>query len=182
MNEPPLVDTGDARINPFFSMSLFLVYVWSPRGAKKSPDASFTPRDATSPPLKIKPNTLTLGPGVLYPTVVYEVSHMNESLRRMKDDARTKAFSILTSIQVVICVKISKGHFQAFWGKRHPTRPGGMLIQQRTDKLDVHQPTQIMFTIPATLVFHGVAVLPPTPTPNLQLKLERVRNAIARFM
>jgi hypothetical protein len=57
-----------------------------------------------------------------------------------------------------------------------------MLIQQSTQKLDVHQPIQVVFRIPANLVFYGLQNIPPTSTPNLELHLERVRTAISRFM
>lgn len=182
-NEPPLENTGDACITLGHPSAYFLVYPWSQRG-KKSPDSSFTPRDTTSPPAKIKPNTFGLGPGFMYPTLVFEVAHRNESWRRLKDDARNKAFSRLTSIQVVIGVKIYAHHFRAFWAHRRANPNHGMSIQQTTEKLDVKLVTQETFRIPAQYIFFGVPAnnVPQTPTPTLNLKLEKIRNAIARFM
>jgi hypothetical protein len=183
LHESPLEYTGDAGIILGHSSTYFLDYPWSQRG-KKSPDSSFTPRDITSPPARIKPNTFGLGPGFMYPTIVYEVAHRNESWRRLKDDARNKAFSRLTSIQVFVGVKIYAHHFRAFWAHRRTNPNYGMYIQQTTTRLDVKLETQEIFRIPAQYIFFGVPAnnIPPTPTPTLDLHLEKVRNAIARFM
>jgi cobalamin biosynthesis protein CobD/CbiB len=120
----------------------------------------------------------------MYPTLVFEVAHRNESWRRRKDDARNKVFSRLTSIQVVIGVKIYAHHFRAFWAHRRTNPNHGMSIQQTTEKLDVKLVTQDIFRIPSQYIFFGVPanMVPLIPTPSLDLKLEKIRNAIARFM
>src|SRR5436305_7224755 len=153
-------------------------YEWSPRGSK-SPDYSYLPRDITIPPAN--PNPKSIRPGFVgrpYPTMVVDIAVENESWRRLKDGARAKAFSRLTSIQVFVGVKVYKNTFRAIWGKRRAVGHG-MHIQQQTEKLDLHAVSNVMFTIPKSLVFWGVPLpLPPTPTPDLILLIETFRLAI----
>jgi hypothetical protein len=128
----------------------------------------------TSPPAKIQPNSFGLNPGFMYPTLVLEVAHKNKYWHHLKDDAQNKVFSRLTSIQVVIAVKIFVHHFCAFWA-HHCANPNyWMNIQQTTEKLDVELVTQEIFRIPAQYVFFGVPInnIPLTPTLTLNLKLE----------
>src|SRR2546423_4537337 len=64
----------------------------------KSPDRQFTPKSITIPPALPKPGTIR--PGYLGPpfsTLVFEVSHQNESWSKLLQDAITKAFSVNTS-------------------------------------------------------------------------------------
>ena len=145
------------------------------RGTKR-PDASFKPRRLTVPPAK---NQVRMALNRMYPTIVFEVAHKNESYRRLVTDARRKAFAGSTSIHVLLGVKIYERHFQCFWAKRH--RSGqGMSIMQRTDKLPLRTPTQITFSIPQQDIWWGVAAqaIPLTTTPNYALSLDWLRQRI----
>ena len=185
-NQPPPTQTHptlrsqiDASIPPPISSLLTSTdYEWSPRGSK-SPGYSYFPRDITIPPANPKPKSIRPGfVGRPYPTMVVEIAVENESWRRLKDDARTKAFSRLTSIQVFVGVKVYKNTFRAIWGKRRAVGHG-MHIQQQTEKLDLHAVSNVMFTIAKSLVFWGLPLpLPPTPTPDLILLIETFRLAI----
>lgn len=127
------------------------------------------------PPARLKPGT-----NVPYPTVVLEVAHKIESWRRLKDDARKKAFSRMTSIQVVIGIKIYERHIRCFWGSRGANGTD-MVFREQTSKLDVQQASAIVFTIPKDLVFWGVPchLIPTTSGPALILPIETLRIAIS---
>jgi hypothetical protein len=112
---------------------------------------------------------------------VFEIAHRNETYARLKRDARRKAFSLRTSIQVVVGIKLYKRHFQVFWGGR-AAAGHGMKIVKQTQKLSVNQTTRRVFNIPANLIFWGVPVLPPLPSQYLPLRLEILRREIAPYM
>ena len=143
--------------------------------SSKSPDNSFVPRNIQAPPAKLKPGT-----NIPYPTLVIEVYHKHEGWKELKRDAKTKAFSQMTSIQIIIGIKLFTSHFRVFWAHRSPTGTG-MNIQGTTPKLDVQIPTNLTFTLPKSLVFWSVPQVswPVTPTPNLILHMETLRMAIA---
>jgi hypothetical protein len=121
-------------------------YPYSPTHSKLT-DNSYVPRDITIPPSKLK-----LGSNFAYPTVVIEVGHHHESWKHLKDDARTKAFTARTSIQVFVGIKLYTSDYQMFWACRSPTG-GGMNIQDETPKLNAQTPTNLVFTIPKQLIF-----------------------------
>jgi hypothetical protein len=112
---------------------------------------------------------------------VFEVAHHNEDWERLKNDARSKAFSAQTSIQVFVGVKIYSKHFRVFWAKRSPVG-FGMRIQRTSPKLHINQPTGITFNIPATLIFWGCPNIPPLPSASFPLKLEDLRLSIVEYM
>src|SRR5947209_5657495 len=94
-----------------------------------------------------------------YPTMVVDIAVENESWRRLKDGARTKAFSRLTSIQVFVGVKVYKNTFRAIWGKRRAVGHG-MHIQQQTEKLDLHarseeHTSELHDALPISISHHG---------------------------
>jgi len=64
--------------------------------------------------------------------MVIEIAVKNDSWPRLKDDASTKAFSRLTSIEVFIGVKVYRNTFRAVWGKRRAVGHG-MHTQQQTE-------------------------------------------------
>jgi hypothetical protein len=132
------------------------------------------PPPANPKPISIKPGLV----GRPYPTMVIEVAVGNESWRKLKDDARTKAFSRMTSIQVYVGVKVFKNTFRAIWGKRRAVGHG-IHIEGQTDKLRLDTISNIIFRIPKDLIFWGVPLpLPLTPTPDLILHMETFRLAI----
>jgi hypothetical protein len=67
----------------------------------KSTDNSYIPRDITIPPAKLK-----LTGNFAYPTVGIEVGQHYEGWKHLKDDARTKAFTARTVIQVFVGRKL----------------------------------------------------------------------------
>lgn len=87
----------------------------------------------------------------------------------------------IRSIQVVIGVKIYTRDFRVFWAHRRANPNHGIELQQTTEKLNVQVVTQEIFR---HYIFFDVTAnnIPPTPTPTLDLKLERIGNAIARYM
>lgn len=89
----------------------------------------------------------------------------------------------MTSVQVLIGVKIYTHDIRVFWARRSPTGTG-MNIQETTDKFDAQTPTNATLMIPKAFIFWGVpaANMPPTPTQNLVLYLETLRLAIADLM
>jgi len=143
----------------------------------KSPDASFVPRDITSPPALAQPEWNNAP----YPTWVFEVAHSNEGWDRLKNDARMKAFSAQTSIQVFVGIKIYSQHFRVFWARRSPVGHG-MRIQRTSPKLRINQPTGITFNIPATLIYWGCPNVPPLPSPNIPLRLDVLRRRIMNYV
>lgn len=145
--------------------------------SSKSTDASFVPRDITSPPALTQPEYNNAP----YPTWVFEVAHRNEDWVRLQNEARTKAFSAQTSIQVFIGVKIYSAHFKVFWAKRSPVG-FGMRIQRSSPKLRINQPTGITFNIPATLIYWGCPNIPPLPSPSIPLRLEVLRRRIMNYV
>jgi hypothetical protein len=95
------------------------------------------------------------------------------------DNLEEKAFTPMTSIRVLVAVKIFKKHFRAFWARRTPA--GGMEVVEMTTKMDAFTQTQEAFTIPAAEIFWGCGnnyQLPQLPSPNLVLEMERLRTAI----
>lgn len=170
-----LRNRGDASRSSPFSLWLMQVdYRYNDR-ASKSPDNSFVPRDIQVPPAKLK-----LGMNIPYPTIVIEVGHNHEGWNKLKGDARMKAFSRMTSIQIIIGIQIFISDFRVFWARRSATGTG-MNIQQTTPKLDVQVSTNLTFTLPKNLVFWSVpqSNWPVTPTPNLILQIDTLRLAIA---
>jgi hypothetical protein len=115
---------------------------------------------------------------------VVEVAHRNEKWEQLLADAGLKAFSRMTSIQVVVGVKIYSRHFRCFWARRRLVPNYGMIIEGRSDKLPVSVATDVEFIIPADLIFYGVPhdQMPPLPTPHLHLRMEILRDAIVELM
>jgi hypothetical protein len=142
----------------------------------KSPDCSYIPRDITTPPALLQPQYNNTP----FPTWVFEVAHRHEGRTQLKNDARRKAFSAQTSIQVLVGIKIYSQHFKVFWAKRSHTGVG-MTIQRTSPKLRIDQPTGIIFRIPANLIFWGCPQIPNLPSPSCPLPLDRLRLLLARF-
>jgi hypothetical protein len=143
---PPLRSRNDASGYPRLFLWLMQIDCRYDDRSSKSPDNSYVPRGILIPPAKLIPGT-----NIPYPTVVVEVGHRNESWRRLKRDARTKAFAPMTSIQVLIAIKIYTAHFRVFWASRSMTGVGMRI--EHSPKLDIQTPTNLSITIPKTLVF-----------------------------
>jgi hypothetical protein len=181
---PPFLPTRSAGIYRVSEFTNLLDYFYAAR-SKKSPDGSFRPRDIRIPPAIPIPGTIRPGRvGTAYPTLVFEFAYRHEGWQRLKDEARERAFSAMTSIRVFVGIKIYTASYQAFWARRSPTGVG-MNIVESTVKLPVEDPTDIVFTIPAVEVFWGCGPnyqLPPLPSPNLVLSLEHFRLRIVEEM
>ena len=159
-------------------LPMFLDYRYSAR-SQKSPDSSYTPRDAVIPPAVPKPGCIRpVFPGIPYPTFVLEFAHSKESYRRLKNDTRNKAFARGTGIRVAVGVKIYTRHIRAFWALRSPLGYG-MKIQQETTKFPANAFTQYQFTIPAAEIFYSCPNLPLLSSQNLVLELETLRIHVA---
>jgi hypothetical protein len=143
---------------------------------KKQPDSSYTPRDLTCPPALPQPEYRD-DP---YPTFIIEIAHKHEPWAQLRADARYKAFSQYTSIQIVVGVKIYSKHMKWFWAKRANVGHG-MKIMRTTPKMKIDRPTTRVFNLPANLVFWGLPALPPLPTPDFPLRLEALRRRIERY-
>lgn len=178
---PPLVPYSDASICSFSYCIDLIDYEYVP-GNTKSPDASFAPRDIVIPPALPRPGSARPGYiGTPFPTLVFEVAVSNEDWERLKADGRNKAFSANTSIQVLVGVKVhGRTFFQCFWGKRRHAVNGGMRIMHATPRIRMNRPTNRVLRIPAALIFWGVPVMPPLPSPYLPLSLERLRLYLLR--
>lgn len=142
----------------------------------KQPDSSYTPRDLTCPPALPQPEYQN-DP---YPTLVIEIAHRHETWGQLLADARYKAFSQYTTIQIVVGVKIYAKHMKWVWAKRAAVGHG-MKIVRTTPKMRINQPTTRLFKLPADLVFWGLPALPPLPTPYFPLRLETLRQRIERY-
>jgi hypothetical protein len=163
-------------------------------GSEKEPDYSFVPRAILSPPALIIPGTRAAA----YPNVVIEVSKIHESCNDLLDSAARKHFSAQTSVQVWIGVKLYEGRFRCMFRLRDPINNGILAGSgASTEFLSIHEPTNVEFIIPKSAIFWGVnpplpptlsvvpgpnALPPPqtagTPTDDLVLPLEELRNAI----
>ena len=142
----------------------------------KSPDAQFTPRSITIPPAMPKPGTIRPGYiGTPFPTVVFEVSHFNETWPQLLHDAGTKTFSVNTTIQVWIGLKIYSNRLQGIWGY-HRNNGHGMQIGGQVPAFSIHQPTNRHLRVPTRLIFWG-SVIPPhlAAQPVFPLALEDFR-------
>lgn len=174
-------------------------YRWT-ADSEKSPDQSFVPMNIASPPALIIPRTIAGA----FPTMVMEVSKTHESYNNLFDDAVVKHFSTQTSVRVWIGVKLNSGHggrLRCMFRLRDPVN-GGILANSgaTTEYISLHQPTDIEFIIPKLEVFWGVnPPLPPTqstvpgpnalpkpqvpgtPTDDLVLPVEQLRNAALAY-
>jgi hypothetical protein len=56
--------------------------------------------------------------GTPYPSLIFEISHTNESWPQKVTNARTKAFARTTSIQVYVGLKVYSKHVKSMWGRR----------------------------------------------------------------
>lgn len=180
--DPPFIPSGSAGYVFIIPSANFIDYVWSNHG-KKSPDCSYVPRDLTVPPAKRKLRTPVVNATVPpYPTMVVEIAHKHESWKKLKDDARRKAFSSRTSIHCMIGIKFYKNHFQAFWGVRRAIG-WGIQIRESTGKLPKYTPTNMIFTIPRADFWWGVpaGVIPQTASPHFIFSLEQLRVAWTRI-
>jgi hypothetical protein len=84
----------------------------------KQPDSSFIPTDIQIPLEKPQPGTVRPGDvGVAFPTVVFQVVHRHESWALLLRDAREKAFSRGTSVQLVEGIKLFKHEFKSILGE-----------------------------------------------------------------
>jgi hypothetical protein len=139
----------------------------------KQPDSSYTPRDLTCPPALPQPEY----DNIPYPTFVIEVAHKHEPWEQLRADARYKAFSRQTSIQIFVGVKIYTKHMKLFWAKRAAVGHG-MKIMRTSPKIKINQPTTRVFNLPANLIFWGLSTLPPLPTPDFPLHFQTLRQTI----
>jgi hypothetical protein len=166
---------------PLSNSSLTMTdYVWRTRNAK-SPDASFIPVNIVIPPAKVQPGTAKPGSvGVAFPTIVFEIAHHNEPWHILLRDAREKAFSAQSSVQVVIGVKLFKKEFKAFWAKRH-AQGRGMKIMRMTEKIKLDQPTRRFFLIPANLIYWGCPHIPAHVSTHFRFSLESYRRCVSDY-
>ena len=161
-----------------------LDYPYAANRRTKSPDSSFTPKSIQCPPALYKPGTTTINyVGTPFPTIVFEVSHTNETWPQLLSDGRTKAFSRITTIQVVIAFKIYATHFRAMWAKRG-ARGYGMRLCRVTRKFPINRPTRLNFDIPTALIFWGCPAIPQhlQNTPHLRIPLEEFRSQLAPML
>jgi len=126
-----------------------------------------------------QPGTATPNyPGLAYPTIVFEVSHTNETWLQLINDVRSKAFSLNTTIQVYVGLKIYTNHIRAVWGKRG-TRGQGMKVMHVTHKFRIDRPTNLKFRIPASLIFWGcLTVLPHITSLFCEISFEHFRQEL----
>jgi hypothetical protein len=165
---------AETRVYPLFSTNV-IDYAYGNRSVK-SPDSSYVPDGITIPPAKAFPHS---NPPCAFATVVFEIAHRNESWNQLISDARRKAFSLTTSIQVAIGIKIYTKKYRMFWRRR--ARSGnGMCIRKITPKLDMKTATRRVFNIPADLIFWGCPALPPLPSPMLPIRVETFRKAVEK--
>jgi hypothetical protein len=75
--------------------------------------------------------------GTPFPTVVFEVSHNNETWAQFLRDARTVAFSVNTTIQVWIGLKIYANRLRGIWGYRSDSGHG-MTIGGQVPAFSIH--------------------------------------------
>jgi hypothetical protein len=119
--------------------------------------------------------------GTPYPSLVFEISHTNESRPQMVTNARTKAFARTTSIQVYVGLKVYSKHMRAMWGRR--TDIGrGMRMERLTHKFPIAQQTGLSFRIPTQLIFWGCSVIPPHMLQHCVIPLEAFRQALHQML
>src|SRR5947208_703091 len=68
-------------------------------------------------------------------------------------------------------------HMKLFWAKRAAVGHG-MKIMRTSPKMKINQPTTRVFNLPANLIFWGLPVLPPLPTPYFPFHFETLRQRI----
>ena len=153
-------------------------YVWRTgnRVYTKSPDASFIPVNIQIPPAKAQPGTAKPGfIGTAFPTIVFEIAHHHEPWHILLRDAREKAFSAHTSVQIVVGIKLFVKHFKAFWAKRH--RQGrGMKVMRMTEKLPLNRGTRKFFLLPSNLIYWGCPHPPAHVGTHFRFSLEGYRR------
>jgi len=160
-------------------------------GKGKQPDASFA--HCNLPPPN-RQNKLVYMPGTTehFPTFVFEIAVTNEDRERMLDDANDKFFSVHTSIQVWLGVKLDIAtpgahRFWAAWGMRTLSGNGLRLEQQTEDGagstayLPLHSivPLAGQFNIPGTLIYHPFPV-PPNRPEYFVVNFEELRFELER--
>jgi hypothetical protein len=115
-----------------------------------------------------------------------EVAKSHESWDRLRRDADEKHFSAITGIVVFLGIKIypskrmrimllERDHAQGF-GAAHPP-----LVE--TGFIDTTTPSPQTIVIPKRLIYYGVAPnsIPPTITPDYNLRLELIRKTIDKY-
>ena len=142
----------------------------------KTPACQFTPKAITIPPVLPKPGAIRPGyVGTPFPTVVFEVSHNNETWGRFLEDARTQVFSVNTTIQVWIGLKIYAHRLRGIWGYRSDAGHG-MTIGGRVPAFSIYQPTGHQLRIPTHLIFWGSEIPPHLVAhPEFPIPLEDFR-------
>src|SRR5437762_11246165 len=124
-----------------------------------------------------------------FPTFVPEVVVTNEDRERLSSDAEGKYFTVHTSIQCWLGIKIlnQPKTFWDGWGRRAKEGYGLRLEEETEDATGVStfilvaqpangaQPRQ--FTIPANYIFHPLPVPPALPQ-NLNIPFEEIREAV----
>ena len=154
------------------------VYRSGPRVHSKQPDSSFIPANIQIPPAKPQPGTVRAGVvGVAFPTVVFEVAHCHESWALLLQDAREKAFSRQTSVQLVVGIKLFKHEFKVFWARRG-RRGHGMKVMRMTEKIRYDRPTGKFLLLPSRLIFWGCPQAPAHVGNNFRLSLEQYRRYV----
>ena len=155
-------------------------------GHAKQPDSSFCPVLLPAPTrqnnLMYQPNTT-----LHFLTLVFEMAVTNENRERLVSDAADKYFSVHTSVQCWMGLKIDINgrEFWAAWGRRRLAGYGLRLEEQTEDvngeaifiTVDPPAPLVGQFTIPGALIFHPLSV-PAGLTPNLVIPLEAIRSQV----
>jgi hypothetical protein len=155
------------------------LYRTGARAYSKQPDASFIPLNIQIPPAKAQPGTTRPGfGGVAFPTVVFEIAHKHEAWHLLLRDAREKAFSNSTSVQIFVGVKLFKNAFKVFWARRDNRRGRGMKIMRMTEKLSLNHPTRKFLLLPTHLIYLGCPNTPAHLGPHFRLSLEQYRQWI----
>lgn len=160
----------------FFSYMTDYIYRTGPRVHTKSPDASFIPVNIRIPPAKVQPGTAKPGfIGAAFPTIVLEIAHHHEPWHVLLRDAREKAFSARTSVQVVVGIKLFKSHFKVFWAKRH--RQGRVVkVMRMTEKLRLDRTTREFLLLPSNLIYWGCPHPPAHVGTHFRFSLEEYRK------
>ena len=155
-------------------------YRSGPRVHSKQPDCSFISADIQIPPAKPQPKTARIGfAGHAFPTLVVEVAHQHESWALLLQDARQKAFSRQTSVQLVVGIKLFKNDFKVFVAKRGP-HGRGMTVLRMTEKLKYNQPTRKYVLLPSRLIFWGCPSAPAHVGDGYRFPLEYYRRFLNR--
>jgi len=154
------------------------VYRTGPRVHTEQPDSSFIPISIQIPPAKPQPGTLPPGfAGIAFPTVIFEVAHHHEPWYILIRDAKERAFSRRTSVQLGVGIKLFKNEFKAFWGKRG-RRGRGMQIVRMTEKLRYDEPTRRFLFLPTRLIYWGCPNAPAHVGTHFPFSLEDYRQWI----